>query len=169
MTTKQCFKCGIVKNIDEFYKHKQMGDGHLNKCKECTKNDVKLKYLENIEVDGYIEKERQRGRDKYAKFKYKNKIVHNGNKNSKRNLEVMGVDLKGVEVHHWNYNKKLDVFLLHPRAHKLIHKYIEFDKDSNLFKFGELLLDTKERHLWLIKEVFKENNVDYNIGVFDSI
>ena len=37
-TKKTCFKCGQVKLIDEFYRHRAMGDGHLGKCKDCTKS-----------------------------------------------------------------------------------------------------------------------------------
>lgn len=56
---KICFKCKKLLPLIDFYKHSKMLDGHLNKCKECTKNDTKAKYLENKENIEYVEKERK--------------------------------------------------------------------------------------------------------------
>lgn len=38
---KECFKCHLVKDLSDFYKHPQMGDGHVNKCKDCNKIENK--------------------------------------------------------------------------------------------------------------------------------
>jgi len=35
MATKPCKECGAVKPLDGFPRHKEMADGHLNRCKVC--------------------------------------------------------------------------------------------------------------------------------------
>lgn len=53
---KKCIECGEVKPLNEFYKHKQMKDGHLNKCKECVKQNVRNNPKTNYKNDGSYDK-----------------------------------------------------------------------------------------------------------------
>ena len=46
---KPCFKCGIIQPLANFYAHPQMSDGHVNKCKVCSKKDVQANYRKNRE------------------------------------------------------------------------------------------------------------------------
>lgn len=39
--SKTCRKCGIAKDLTEFYIHEKMADGHLNFCKDCVKDRVR--------------------------------------------------------------------------------------------------------------------------------
>lgn len=170
MDTKKCFKCGVEKNINEFYRHPQMGDGHLNKCKECTKKDVKMKYAENIEMVDYVEKERARGREKYSRLNYKDRFYNKKpvGKDTSKHLKSLGLLPKEHEAHHWNYNFAYDVFILSRKAHKLVHKDLTYDESTKMFfqTSTGIILDTKEKHFEYIKKIFHENNVNYEIDVY---
>lgn len=54
--TKVCFKCKEEKTLDNFYKHKQMSLGVVNKCKECNKIDVRDNYNKKSKDIEFIEK-----------------------------------------------------------------------------------------------------------------
>ena len=156
---KQCFKCKEVKEYSCFYKLKSMGDGYLNKCKECTKNDVKENYLKKIEDPSWVEKERARGREKYERLNYKELQKKNNNQYpwkslaKYKNLSRKFKTPKGIELHHWNYNEEYieDVFILDARQHKKAHQFMILDIAKRIFKdLDNNYLDTKEKHFYYL-------------------
>ena len=151
MPQKPCITCGEVKDIDCFYRHPKMKDGHLNKCKECQKKASKKTKDENPERSKefgrrYARKEstikklseksktnefkeakamaQKKYRDKYKK-KY---IAVTAVNNAKRSGELVKPDFCSncliecnPHAHHCDYNKPLDVTWLCDKCHKEWH------------------------------------------------
>ena len=140
-----------------FYKHPQMADGHLNKCKDCAKKDVHEKYMSNIDNPAYVEKERARNREKYRRLGYKDiyKHPHSETKSVAEYLKRRINIPPEHEIHHWNYNFLYDVFILSRRYHARIHKKITFDKDTKCFYYNGSLLDTKQKHEQAMREILQ--------------
>ena len=150
--SKECFKCKTVKPLSEFYKHKEMADGHLNKCKDCTKKDTKentarnygyyreydikrgmlthrvnarLKYSQTQEGRESIRK----SKDKWAEENVIKKSAHIILGNAVRDGRIIKPDhcsicnkSGAIHGHHDDYAYPLSVRWLCPKCHKEWHK-----------------------------------------------
>jgi hypothetical protein len=140
--------------ITDFYKAKNLRGGCLNKCKECAKIDAHVYYKQKSQDADWVEKERERGREKYSRLNYKEKYKNQSlisflpscYRNIERKARQMGLRKKGYELHHWNYNKLNSVFLVSAKAHKCIHRHMTFDRKSlRCYKEDGTLLKTKKQ------------------------
>jgi hypothetical protein len=147
--SKICFKCNVEKPLSDFYKHKGMADGYLNKCKECNKKDASENRKANI--DYYLEYDKQRasnpnrinyhqteaGKLAHEKSRKKwresnlikqaaSKIVTNAVRNKKLEkkdtCEVCNVSNVKIHGHHDDYAFPLSVRWLCPKCHSNWHK-----------------------------------------------
>jgi transposase-like protein len=149
---KLCKECNKEKSLSEFYAHKEMSDGVLNKCKDCVKARVHKHRDKNIEKIREYDKsrmnrpERVKARKDYikteagkkakqkAQVNYKNKYplkyaAHVVTRNAIRdgNLKKMFAcsvcsSQEKVEAHHDDYTKPLDVRWLCEKCHKEWHR-----------------------------------------------
>jgi len=138
---KKCFKCNETKPLFDFYKHSRMLDGHLNKCKECTKKDVfEHRYGPNREK--ILAYDRQRGflkhrlekatqihkewKLKHPKRRAAHSKVASAIKSGKLTKLPCFVCGEKAEAHHPDYDRPLDVMWLcsahHKQAHAIVYK-----------------------------------------------
>lgn len=166
--SKPCFKCTVEKPIEQFYKHAKMGDGHLGKCKECTRADVagRILFMKSVDPD-FDGREKIRGREKYHKYKYKNKDKGKSNKKhlekypeKKKALALAVIPPAGFNNHHWSYNDEhlKDIITIPKNIHYKLHRYIIYVPNLKIYKTLEgTMLDTKEKHIQymeIIKTIF---------------
>lgn len=136
MKEKRCFKCGVTKELTEFYAHKQMKDGHLNKCKECAKRDVKENYEGNREHYTKYERQRcQRKERKEAVLVYQRRKRERSPEKDRARQQVRRAIKAGklirlpceicgsthqIEAHHNDYSRPLNVRWLCFKHHREI-------------------------------------------------
>lgn len=137
-TEKTCFKCKMVKSMNAFYRHSKMGDGHLNKCIECTKKDVAEHRESNIEkVRAY---DRERAKEPH-RVELRYKIIRRWQAEHPERKRAAGQLSKAVskglvakppcctycgsggriEAHHPDYSRPLDVVWLCVPCHRRTH------------------------------------------------
>lgn len=145
---KTCFKCGETLPRREFYRHKMMGDGLLGKCKNCTKRDVSER-IERLRTNSaWVLKERARCRKKTSEarsmgasfdspaarkrwqLKNKHKMRAQGTAaryarlgmiEKKNTCEICDTDGK-LHMHHFDYDRPIDVVWLCHQCHGLVHR-----------------------------------------------
>jgi hypothetical protein len=136
---KQCFRCGEVKPLSEYYRHPRMQDGHLGKCKACTRADVRANRRKRRDHYAAYERERNqqfvrrvlrlryqrrtmvRHREKAAARSAVARAVRRG-RLVRRPCEVCG-DTK-TDAHHVDYARPLDVQWLCRRHHADAHALV---------------------------------------------
>ena len=135
MDAKICFKCKIEWPIHFYYKHSQMKDGHLNKCKKCTKKDSTQRRNDNLEYVKeydrlrqnkperrekkliYTETFRNKHPEKYKAYTAVSNALRDG-KLIKLPCCVCG-DLES-QAHHEDYKKPLEVVWVCIKHHREI-------------------------------------------------
>jgi hypothetical protein len=135
---KTCFKCGTEKPLEEFYTHPRMADGHLNKCKECTKRDVRVdrqtnprsreydrrRYRDNPERKRIlIEKAREARLLNPIKYRARTALgnaVRSGRIAKPTTCSVCGCTPRKLEGHHPDYLKPLEVVWCCTTCHRVL-------------------------------------------------
>jgi len=131
---KTCFKCNHTGPLSDFYPHKRMADGHLNKCIKCTKADAKARREAKKKDPEWMIKERARCRVKFAKYRADGRYkkyprakypMPSANKQSDAAIRTGKIKRLPCEIcgktdaqgHHEDYAKPMDLKFLCARHH----------------------------------------------------
>ncbi len=140
---KSCFKCGADKPLSEFYKHAGMADGHLNKCKACTKTDAGKHRRENLERIRAYDRERGKNHERLRNAAEMTRIWRAADRRRAAAHSAVCRAIRSGDLvrqpcercgepkslaHHEDYDKQLDVVWLCQPCHKERHKEM---KESN--------------------------------------
>jgi len=130
---KHCFKCGERKPLSAFYSHPEMADGHVNKCKECNKRDVrknrkaKVNYYRaydarrgNRQGYNYIEARRAQNPNMTKAHRMVQYHIRKGSL-VPEDCEACG-ESNNIHAHHDDYSRPLNVRWLCAACHHEHHK-----------------------------------------------
>ena len=149
---KPCKQCGVVKPLDEFYRHSAMKDGYLNICKVCKRDYQKGRHRDFPDKSRAIDRaKRSRNPKLYRKLRQswdrnnadKSRALKSGwiarNPEKRRahmdlhNAIKSGKVKKGpcrdcgstrlIHGHHEDYSRPLDVIWLCPKCHGKLHQH----------------------------------------------
>lgn len=130
---KACKICGVEKPLIDFYKHSGMKDGHLNKCKDCTKSESIANRNSKIEYYRAYDKERDTPERQYNRgnarradnpLKYRARYLTSNAIRDGRLLRrpcAKCGSVENIEAHHEDYTKPLEVVWLCKQHHQEIH------------------------------------------------
>jgi len=138
MGTKTCTSCFVKKDLEtEFYKHAEMADGHLNKCKECVRKrvtrhrDANIDRIREYDMKRFREnpKRKKQSRANTIKFRTENPekyaaqtAVGNAIRDGKLKRQTCCQCGAKAHAHHEDYSKPLNVIWLCPAHHAEVHK-----------------------------------------------
>lgn len=142
---KTCFKCNTVRPLIDFYAHSKMSDGYLNKCKQCTKNDVSKHRTNNIEKVRQYDRDRAKNPERRKAATAISKAWRQEDKRRSKCHSIVSYAIKTGKLtrqncekcgnenslaHHEDYDKPLMVNWLCQPCHKQRHKEINSDEPS---------------------------------------
>lgn len=175
MENKICKQCERLLPLSEFYKHKLTSDGHINKCKECTKENVRKYTAKKKKDPEWRFKLKERAR-LAAKERRKNGYSsYNPNFDKKWTDQdvkcraasrAAKIDCpKKCQRHHWSYKEAHweDVIIMKNKDHAKVHRYMTYDEEHKQYRTVHgVLLDSRELAESYYKKVLSIKDGEYS-------